>query len=690
MYRRAQKFLSNLLVSDGKESTRSMASNGQEEASRPATHPDTAPPCPSTSDDDPPSNTSEHESTDIFSAASDKKPAPTLKPTEQSPAAADDSAVPKPAPPDVLGETPKLPDDSRTEKANMPPKTAPSTNPAAASSPSIPNDEPSTAQQPLEKNNKNRPQQPRNGDKKETDNESSLSSDGAQEVSRRPETTVYTTALCSSLIANRSLQNDPNNKSAKEPSSDQRKTVSSTRPQELPPRDSVNTTTTTATSSASFRDSDEQWNAMLLKLTKFKDANGHCNVPSRYGDDASLAYWVQLQRTKFFNNSLSDERVAVLNGIRFHWDPSGVRRKYRDQERSNKAAALNRSYNPVEFDAWWNTMFTRLKAYHKQHGNCFVPDKYEADQSLAYWVQCQRTSLFLRKLSNKHKESLDQLGFHWNGSRHLTDHHHQWFCLYERLCAYKHANGDCRVPARYSQDPSLGFWTQRQRNAYQYNRMGDERKEAFDTLGTDWHVNVEQNGRPMLTSEVEENWFDMLQRLKDYKAEHGDYNVPYTFEPDRPLGAWVKRQRYQNSKGRLSEKRKLELDLLEFPWKVYKKQKTSHDKKEFHRGSDTNWFSVFHRLRAYKQANGDCRVPTRYLPDQSLGSWVQYQRSVYHSGKLTAERKAALDIIGFEYGVKMPKKTVSKYGGSTTKSEPGDNNDWFAMFHRLRHFKKAL
>ena len=167
----------------------------------------------------------------------------------------------------------------------------------------------------------------------------------------------------------------------------------------------------------------------------------------------------------------------------------------------------------------------------KQHGDCLVPYKYEADQSLAYWVRCQRANYHLRKLSEEHKDSLNELGFNWSRAADITDRrelHHQWFCLYERLCAYKHTNGDCRVPARYTQDPSLGFWTQRQRHAYQYSTIGDERKAAFDTLGTEWHVNMKQKGNDPVSSpnpDLEQQWFGMLQRLKDYKEEHGDqYN----------------------------------------------------------------------------------------------------------------------------------------------------------------------
>ena len=56
---------------------------------------------------------------------------------------------------------------------------------------------------------------------------------------------------------------------------------------------------------------------------------------------------------------------------------------------------------------------------------------------------------------------------------------------------------------------------------------------------------------------------------------------------------------------------------------------------------------MFEKLKAYKREHGDCLVPKEYDEDKSLGLWVRMQRMQRKANRLTAERKAKLDSIGF-------------------------------------------
>jgi len=56
---------------------------------------------------------------------------------------------------------------------------------------------------------------------------------------------------------------------------------------------------------------------MFEELRKFKDREGHCNVPYRYSDNQKLGLWVGTQRGHGLK--MSKERAAKLHSIGFIW-----------------------------------------------------------------------------------------------------------------------------------------------------------------------------------------------------------------------------------------------------------------------------------------------------------------------------------------------------------------------------------
>ena len=69
---------------------------------------------------------------------------------------------------------------------------------------------------------------------------------------------------------------------------------------------------------------DEVWEERLEQLKGFKEANGHCRVPRSH---PGLGVWVNTQRNKYNNGTLSQDRIDKLKHIGFEWvlrdrDPS--------------------------------------------------------------------------------------------------------------------------------------------------------------------------------------------------------------------------------------------------------------------------------------------------------------------------------------------------------------------------------
>ena len=105
----------------------------------------------------------------------------------------------------------------------------------------------------------------------------------------------------------------------------------------------------------------------------------------------------------------------------------------------------------------------------------------------------------------------------------------------------------------------------------------------------------------------------------------------------------------------LTAERKAKLDSIGFVWEVRP-------------DPDNQWNEMFEKLKAYKREHGDCLVPQRYNKDRALGLWVTRQRTERKANRLTAERKAKLDSIGFVW-------------------EP-DEQKWNEMFEKLKAYKR--
>ena len=79
------------------------------------------------------------------------------------------------------------------------------------------------------------------------------------------------------------------------------------------------------------------------------------------------------------------------------------------------------------------------------------------------------------------------------------------------------------------------------------------------------------------------------------------------------------------------------------------------------------WLIRYEELIAFKQQHGHCNVPTRYVQNKSLGLWVSTQRHQYgllckgESSCITAERIAALEKIGFEWGLNYDSLWLTRY-----------------------------
>eukprot|EP00542_Grammatophora_oceanica_P009596 CAMPEP_0194032096 /NCGR_PEP_ID=MMETSP0009_2-20130614/5117_1 /TAXON_ID=210454 /ORGANISM="Grammatophora oceanica, Strain CCMP 410" /LENGTH=280 /DNA_ID=CAMNT_0038672437 /DNA_START=84 /DNA_END=926 /DNA_ORIENTATION=- len=157
--------------------------------------------------------------------------------------------------------------------------------------------------------------------------------------------------------------------------------------------------------------------------------------------------------------------------------------------------------------------------------------------------------------------------------------------------------------------------------------------------------------------------FEMrLFELQAFKGVKGHCKVPYGWEPNPSLAEWVKHVRRGCIK--LSDEQRTQLNTLGFDWE--------NASARFQR----EWMQQYDRLKAYKLEFGNCRVPWKYEPDQSLADWVCTQRKKHAKGKMRADRKKDLDAIGFTWNALGNSNTANANAnanaGTTSSSASGN------------------
>jgi hypothetical protein len=176
------------------------------------------------------------------------------------------------------------------------------------------------------------------------------------------------------------------------------------------------------------------------------------------------------------------------------------------------------------------------------------------------------------------------------------------------------------------------------------NGMTAARAAKLMALGFAWEA---------AASRDDAGWEGWLAKLAQYKAEHGDCHVPYSWAEDPGLGSWASRQRNFKRKldrgepsGEMTAARAAELTGLVFAWEVRGEE----------RRHDAGWEGWLAKLIVYKAVHGDCNVPYSWAEDPGLGRWVSRQRQLKKKldrGEpckgMTAGRAAKLTAPGFAW-----------------------------------------
>ena len=148
----------------------------------------------------------------------------------------------------------------------------------------------------------------------------------------------------------------------------------------------------------------------------------------------------------------------------------------------------------------------------------------------------------------------------------------------------------------------------------------------------------------------QERWKIRFDQLKQYKEEHGTCNVGLD---DGKLGRWVKYQRYRYRTNNIVPTQMKALTWLGFKWRLQHHAKPRN--KVNTSFNDEQFVKMVDRFVCYSKETGNWWIPTTYK-DKNLAYWGQNVRNQKRTGKLSEERIASLEKVGFVWDAPIEKK----------------------------------
>ncbi|MGV9383604.1 Helicase associated domain protein [Nonomuraea sp. NPDC003707] len=288
----------------------------------------------------------------------------------------------------------------------------------------------------------------------------------------------------------------------------------------------------------------------------------------------------------------------------------------------------------------WEEYFGAAEAYVAESGDLLVPESWETPSGLRLgrWVQRLRILRREGSLSTQWSARMDAIGMVWDVRADGRQR------LLAECRKYRKKYGNLLVPKAYvahddtDDDPPypLGSNLYGFRSRYRAGTLDPAFAAELTALGVVWNVRDAEREQ-------------LLSDLIDYRAQHGDLDVPQNYVTPGPngrkLGQQVVGVRRNRREGTLAQEEVDELEQLGFIWNA----------------PEWRFKRYMKALYAYKKANkGSVDVPVKYVtppPENlTLGRWLSQRKNRHGKGRLAPQHAEALQ----KAGVKLPAKDIKK------------------------------
>ena len=347
------------------------------------------------------------------------------------------------------------------------------------------------------------------------------------------------------------------------------------------------------------------WELMYQEAKRYYNENGDLDIPRRYVTENgyTLGSWLNTQRQVYAgkcDGKLTDEQITLLNDIGMRWESVS--------------------------DISWSRYFDAAERYFEINGDLLVPVDYVTSDGikLGMWISnlrtMQKNGIRSSYLSSERISSLDHIGMVWEVSDYLWDRY------YNSAFEYHKRFVSLDVPLDYVDESGvrLGAWINNIRTKKKQGKLTIGQIDALERLGISWD------------NKYDARWERMFVGVCNYKKRFGDLDIPVSYrnKAGQALGKWLRRQKDEQSKGKLLPYRKTRLAGIGITW-----------------DTQDPWEKRYDLAASYFEKHGDLNIPVSYKTDGiCMNKWINEQRQIYignRPGKqLSSSQIARLEAIG--------------------------------------------
>lgn len=330
-----------------------------------------------------------------------------------------------------------------------------------------------------------------------------------------------------------------------------------------------------------------------------------------------------------------------------------------EQWRGMSILAITRHEQQLAAFAEWEWNYAQLASFVRQRGHCNL-----GEHPLGEWLRWQQNAAIAGRLSAERRRRLATLGISFDS------HDDVWNAMLRRLRELLKRQ---RVPLKKirerwqpkTPDDDLATWLEEQRQLQADDLLSASRRRRLRSLkvvGNQRRNPATEDFKPANTMVP---WETRFRELTEFSAQFGHCDVPKGYAANPSLSNWVSMQRVKQLRGKLDRSRIERLTTLGFAWLAK------------HNRSERCWDQRLAELRAFKLKHGHMRGEKAM--GRQLFSWRNTQRGLRREGKLSADRIARLDAIGFEWSDPRLQGLPHKIGWERR---------WEFFFSQLKAFKK--
>lgn len=210
----------------------------------------------------------------------------------------------------------------------------------------------------------------------------------------------------------------------------------------------------------------------------------------------------------------------------------------------------------------FDTNYQAVKQLVGRDGGLMLPENVQARMCLAGWLLDLEEGLAF----TERREAEEVMGY-FEKTKRAAKFDWIWYGRFNQLLEYRRVYHTFTISKYDAKHKKLRRWVIRQREIEKDNKLPRERKEMMVAAGFVFTHCIAARKRKY-TSQQEDAWNEMYEKLVNYKEKHGHCNVCFHDAANSKLAVWVNTQRTAHKEGKMALERQHRLEKLNFVWSI--------------------------------------------------------------------------------------------------------------------------